>query len=238
MDFGVINQLHAIPHLRDDDAMNTPGLHKTSRRRAGGGFTLVESMMAVVIVSGVLVAALGTFGAIGKARKNQVDRTAACALANELLAEVMQSRFKDPNNSGNSMGLDSGEGETVRSTFDDVDDYDGYTSTPPKTRDGTILSEYTGWTRSVEVKGVLPAQPTTPIPAGGQQVLKYITVRVTTSGGVNVTVRGLRGVDGQYEQLPTSTVNYLTWTGVSAKVGTTGKTVYGAAHPLNLTTSQ
>jgi prepilin-type N-terminal cleavage/methylation domain-containing protein len=204
-------------------------------RPSSRGFTLVESLMAVVIVSGVLVAALGTFGAIGKARKNQVDRTAAYALANELLAEVMQCYFKEP---GGGTALGPETGENARSFYDDVDDYDGYTSTPPKTRDGTALGGYSNWTHSVQIRCVQPGAPTSAIGGADPQALKQITVRVTTPGGMNVTVRGLRGVDGAYEQLPTSTTNYLTWTGVSAKVGESGKTVYGGAHPLNVTTSQ
>ena len=213
--------------------MTTPRLRKTSRR--GAGFTLVEALMAVVIVSGVLVAALGTFGAIGKARKNQVDRTAAYGLANQLLAEVMQCYFKEPGG-GTTLGTDAGE--TARAAYDDVDDYNGYEASPPKFRDDTVITGYTGWKHSVAVRCVQVSSPTATLSSGDAQALKEITVKVTTPGGMNVTLRGLRGVDGAYEQLPTTTTNYLTWTGVSAKVGDGGKTVYGGAHPLNVTTSQ
>jgi type II secretory pathway pseudopilin PulG len=210
-------------------------MHNT-RAYSRTAFTLVEALMAVVIVSGVLVAALGTFGAIGKARKNQVERTAAYGLANRLLADVMQCYFKDPDNSGNTFGLEGGE--VARGTFDDVDDYNGYTTSPPTMRDGTVMTGYSDWTHSVQVSCVTPDQPTVAIATSGTQVLKLITVKVTTAGGLSVTLRGLRAADGAYEQLPTSTTNYLTWTGVAAKVGDGGKTIYGGAHPLNVTTSQ
>jgi MSHA pilin protein MshD len=182
----------------------------------------------------VLVTAMGTFGAIGKARKNPVDRTAAAGLANQLLAEIMQCYFKEPGG-GTTLGPDAGESRT---TYDDVDDYDGLDTAPPTTRDGTTLTGYTGWRRTVSVKCVQSGAPTTAAASGDTQVLKLITVKVTTPVGVSVTVSGLRGVDGAYEQVPTATTNYLTWTGVSAQVGTTGRTIYGAAHPLNVTTSQ
>src|SRR4051794_12098831 len=119
------------------------------RRR---GFTLVESLICVLIVSGVLVASLGTFGAIARARATQTDRALAFGLADQLLTEIMQSYFKEPGG-GTTLGPDAGE---TRSTYDDVDDYDSLTNSPPQLRDGTVLTEFTGWSRSVRVVCVQP----------------------------------------------------------------------------------
>ena len=49
---------------------------------------------------------------------------------------------------------------TPRTGFDDVDDYDGWSSTPPQDRSGTVRSDLAGWTREVSVKWVKPADPT------------------------------------------------------------------------------
>jgi MSHA pilin protein MshD len=202
---------------------------------ARGAFTLIECLVSVLIVGVVLVAAVGTFGQIARGRQNQVDRTAGVALADQLLAEILQCYFKEPGG-GTTLGRDTGE--TTRATFDDVDDYDGYTTSPPTLRDGTVMSEYTGWTRSVDVICVKPAQPNDPIVNGDPQLLKRITVRVTSPGGLTIILRGLRCSDGAYEQAPSTTTNYLTWGGVYAKVGDKGKTMYGGSHPLNVTTPQ
>jgi MSHA pilin protein MshD len=205
------------------------------RPRGGGGraFTLVESVIAVLIVSTVLVAALRTFGSLARARLIQTDRTLAYGLADDLLAEVMQCRFTEPGG-GTTLGPDAGE---MRGTYDDVDDYDGLSQTPPQLRDGTALTEFTGWTRSVSVTFVNPDAPDVAASPADSQ-LKRIIVTVKSPRGVSVTLRGLRSSDGPYEQAPTATTNYLTGVGVSARVGTFGKSAYGAARPLNVQQSQ
>jgi len=71
----------------------------------------------VLIVSTVLVAALGTFGGLARARLIQTDRTLAYGLADNMLAEVMQGYFKEPGG-GTTLGPDAGE---IRGTYDDVD---------------------------------------------------------------------------------------------------------------------
>src|SRR5687768_13447728 len=77
--------------------------------RRARGFTLVESLMAVLIVSGVLVASLGTFGAIGRARQMQVERAQAMGLAERVMAEIVQCRFEEPSGSTTTLGPDAGE---------------------------------------------------------------------------------------------------------------------------------
>ncbi len=197
------------------------------------GFTLVEATMAVVIVSSVLVAALGTLGAISRARVIQVERAAAVHLGEQLLAEIVQCYFEEP---GGSAALGADAGETARNLYDDVDDYEGWEITPPTQRDGAAMTEYAGWKVSIRVGYARVSDPfVTEITATD---LKRIKVTVTTAGGASFDLYGLRTKNGAYEQLPTVTTSYLTFGGVSAKVGERGRTIYGGSHPLNVTTSQ
>jgi MSHA pilin protein MshD len=205
------------------------------RSRARRGFTLIESLISVLIVSGVLLAALRTFGAIARVRLIETDRTLAYGLADQMLKEVMQCYFKEIHGGGSTLGPDPGE---TRATYDDVDDYDGLSDSPPQLKDGTVLTEFTGWTRSVSVTCVRPESPAVAANAGDPQVLKRIVVTVKSPRGVTISLVGLRSSDGPYEQAPTTTTNYLTWGGVSARVGDLGKTVYGGARPLNVQQSQ
>jgi MSHA pilin protein MshD len=214
--------------------LTTTSQQRTGRGGGGGGFTLIESLISVLIVSSLLVASLGTFGAIAGARRVQTDRTLAYGLADQLLNEIMQCYFKDPDG-GTVLGADAGE---TRATYDDVDDYDGLSTTPPQSRDSTPLTEFAGWTRSVSVTCVRPDAPGVAINMGDSPVLKRIVVTVKSPRGLTVTLSGLRSSDGPYEQAPGTTTNYLTWTGVSARVGALGKTAYGAARPLNVQQSQ
>ena len=59
----------------------------------------------------------------------------------------------------------------------------------------------------------------------------------TSPRGAESSVYGLRAAGGAYEQFPYETTTYLLNAGVAAKVGEKGRTVYGGAHPLNVTTS-
>jgi type II secretory pathway pseudopilin PulG len=204
-------------------------------RGGGGGFTLVESLMAVVIVSGVLVASLGTIGAVGRARFVQIERAAAAQLAGQVVGEVLQCAYQEPSGAG-PYGPDAGE--TTRAGFDDVDDYDNWQSNGagPTLRDGTALDGYAGWKVKVRVDPARLSDPriTDPLDTG----LKRIRVTVTTPAGVAYEMYAMRGTNGPYEQAPTELTTYLTFGGVSARVGDRGKTIHGGAHPLNVTTSQ
>lgn len=189
--------------------------------------------MAVLIVAGVLVASLGTFGAIGRARQSQVQRAEALSLAERMMAEIVQCYFQDPSGA-TIIGRD--DGETTRAAFDDVDDYDNWQAAPPTRRDGTALPGYAGWKIKVRVRHVLP--DTANVESSTVTGLKRIRVTVMTRDDIEHTLVALRSSGGAYEQVPTSTVNYLTWGGVEVRVGEQGRPVYGGAHPLNVTTSQ
>jgi type II secretory pathway pseudopilin PulG len=198
------------------------------------GFTLVEALMAVLIVSGVLVASLGTFGAIGRARQLELERAQALGLAERVMAEIVQCRYEEPSASTTTLGPDAGE--SGRAQYDDVDDYDSWSTAPPEGRDGVALVGMTGWSVQVWVRWVNPSDPatTTNTPSG----LKRIQMRVTTPVGLRHEFVSLRSSGGAYEHVPTGIMNYLTWAGVAVKVHEQGRTVYGGAHPLNVTTNQ
>jgi prepilin-type N-terminal cleavage/methylation domain-containing protein len=199
-----------------------------------GGFTLIESLMSVLIVSGVLVAALGTVGAIGRARQAQMDRAAAAHLANQVMAEILQCYYEEPGGGG-ALGPDAGE--TSRAQFDDVVDYDGWQSaTSPRLRDGTVMTDYARWKVSVDVR---PARLSSPRNNESSETgLKRIRVQVSLPGGGTYEMLAVRAAGGAYEQTPADATTYLTYGGVAARVGERGKTVYGGSHPLNVKTSQ
>ena len=133
--------------------------HNFARRYDGArGFTLVEATMSVVIVSVVLVSALGTFGGIARARQVQVDRAAATLLAQRVTAEVLQCYYQEPSGAG-PLGPDAGE--SSRAAYDDVDDYDGWNASPPVLRDGTAMDGFAGWKVKVRVQYAAVGDPDT-----------------------------------------------------------------------------
>lgn len=87
-------------------------------RRAGpqAGFTLVELVIFIVIVSVGVAGILLVMNTVVTSSADPMVRKQALALAESILEEVLQKEYADP---------DGTSGETTRATFDDVDDYNG-----------------------------------------------------------------------------------------------------------------
>jgi MSHA pilin protein MshD len=192
------------------------------RHPARPGMTLVEVMFCVVVMSTMLVAAFGAVGASVSTRIAQRDSSQGMALARQLMAEILQTRYKDLVNP--IFGIEAGD---VRATFDDVDDYDGLQESNAQFADGTAIPGGTGWKRKVIVDWVSPTDPTQKV--NTDQGLKRILVKVSNPAGKTFVLYGLRSNSDRYEYIPGSQVTYTCWAGVSLQVGTTtsGRNVQG-----------
>jgi type II secretory pathway pseudopilin PulG len=124
------------------------------------GLTLIEVVASTMIVSLMAVAALNALAAATKSSNSIGNRAVAAGLADELMSEIMMQSYSDPDGSP-VFGHESGESTSVRSAFDDVDDYDGWNASPPQYRDGTnIPDRTTDWRQRVAVTYVTPTNPT------------------------------------------------------------------------------
>src|SRR5690349_19015162 len=111
------------------------------------GFSMVESLVCIIIVGMMLVAALRAVGASNLAQLKTSDRAVGGMLAKSLMDEIMMQQFENPTSP--TFGPEAGE--STRASFNDVDDYNNWTESPPKNLDGTTISNMTGWSRSVDV---------------------------------------------------------------------------------------
>jgi MSHA pilin protein MshD len=148
------------------------------RRRALGG-TLIEVAVSTLLVGVLLVAALSTVGARLRHQSDLTVRQRASLLADQMLSEVLELDYKDPNQTP-TFGLEANESGSNRSAYDDVDDYHGLNESPPKLRSGTTLTGVTGWTRSTSIHYVGPSDLTSVV--GSDQGYKRITVQVNKDG--------------------------------------------------------
>ncbi len=139
------------------------------------GFSLVEVVIAVVIVAVMLTAALTTVAASSKTQYLVGSRNQGNLLAQDLMAEILSQSYEELDDLP-LFGRESGEGASSRRNWDDVDDYHGWSSSPPQDKDGTAIPDLTGWTRRVSVEWVNPAMLTQV--AGGSTGVKRITVSV------------------------------------------------------------
>ena len=117
------------------------------------GFTLIESVLSILIVSVMFVAAMS---ATANSRANQqltADHSQGMLLADMLMTEILQRAYLGAN-ATNTLGRELGESATIRTGWDDVDDYHNWTASPPKESDGTDLSDLAGWERSILISYV------------------------------------------------------------------------------------
>jgi len=142
-------------------------------------FTLVESVISLIIVGVMLVAALNTVGASRLTQYKISTRAQGRLLAESLLAEIVTKDYADPNGAA-LFGVEVGEDDDTRDDFDDVDDYHAWTSSPPTEKTGTEMASWGGWQRSVTVEWVDPANPT--LVQGTESMAKRVTVKVHCGG--------------------------------------------------------
>ncbi len=118
------------------------------------GFSLIEATFSVVLVAVMFAAVMTTVGAARVVRYKTDGRSRGSTLAHDLMAEILQVPYEEPDGPA-SLGRDNGEAGGNRTDFDDIDDYDGWTSSPPELKGGTPLSLPAGWSRSVEVSWIV-----------------------------------------------------------------------------------
>jgi Tfp pilus assembly protein PilV len=140
-------------------------------------FSLVEVCISLVVISVMLTAALRTVAAARIGQAHDIDRARGAFLAETLMTEIVAQPYADPAAGGVALGPDSAEGLTGnRSLFNDVDDYAGWSDSPPQYKDGSAMTGYSGWSRQVAVVWVTAADFTqTAIVDSG---VKRITVTV------------------------------------------------------------
>ncbi len=122
----------------------------TNDSRIMRGFSMVEAAFCVVLVGGLVVASLNTLGASKVSQRNLGVHSVGQLLSSALMSEIMNQEYEDPSKTS-VFGIDLTENFLLRSSFDDVDDYNGWTASPPQNRDGSVIPGLTGWRQSVQV---------------------------------------------------------------------------------------
>lgn len=161
--------------------------------RSGRGFTLVEAVVCMLIVATMFVAALTTVAGAAKARLAQAGWRKADTLARLLLAEMQSQGY---GTTGGSIAplLVLGQTPSDRLAYDDVDDYQDLSESPPKSRDGVHLTGYDRWRWAVKVERVDPADPLGESTRGTDKGMKRITITVQgpVGGGDDLTLTAFR----------------------------------------------
>lgn len=139
------------------------------------GLSLIEVVASSMIVGMLAVATLNSLGAATRSADSIGNRAIAAGLADELLSEILQQPYRDPDGAA-VFGIESGEAASPRAAFDDVDDYHGWTASPPQYRDGTTIPDRPNWRQRVAVTWLVPSNLTQS--SGSDQGVKRIRVQI------------------------------------------------------------
>lgn len=140
------------------------------------GFTLIELIIFIVVVGIGVAGILSVYTTTVRNSADPLVRKQAMAIAESLMEEITAKEFANPTG-----GYTGGS----RALWDDVDDFNGYTSTGITDVLGTAVAGLTGY-------NVSPAVAVTTVTVGSAS-LKRIVVSVTDTQGQVISLTGYRG---------------------------------------------
>jgi len=127
----------------------------TIRGHVGVGFTLIEALIATVILAMTVSVVAVSFSSGAKSELDDARRTLAANLAQEMMEEILSKPFNDPDGPSN---VGPEPGETGRQDFDNIDDYDGYSenvTAPGASSNASLTAQAaTGLSRNVSARYV------------------------------------------------------------------------------------
>ena len=164
------------------------------QRRSRKGLTLVEAMLAVVVLAIAAAGVLLPFVSGATVRAEGTRRTLAAGLASDLMEQIVRLPFHDPSGAASDYHAGPESGETGPASFDNVDDFHGYAEPQGQVKDATGAvfadAKYATFSRNVTcVYVTVPPQAMQTDPAKCDAIL--VTVRVDCSSKETATLRRL-----------------------------------------------
>jgi len=144
--------------------------------RNSQGFTLVELIVAMVVISVALVGVMSVINYTTLHSADPVLRQQAIAIAEAYMEEISLKNYSDPDT----------DGEGSRALFDDIDDYNGLADSGAYDQNGNAISGLSSYAVSVSVV------PQNYGPSGATVAGLKIDVTVTDPAGERLTLTGYR----------------------------------------------
>jgi len=145
-----------------------------STNRRQHGFTLIELIIAIIIISISVAGVLKVMDFTTAHSADPMVQAQAVAVAESYLEEILSKSYNDPD------GIDT---ETTRTTFDDVDDYDGLADTGAVNSLGVPVASLADYDVTVVVA--------TEVVSGA--TMKRVDVTVTNAPDVSIQISGYSG---------------------------------------------
>lgn len=150
------------------------------------GFTLIEAVMGMLLVSVLLAGALSAAGASARMRQAASDRDFGGTLAADLCEEIAQKGYGTT--AGGTIATTNTAGS--RASLTTIDQYNGLDEQPPVTSLGGGITGSTLWRRQTTVRRVTVADPS--IETTSETGVKSITISVSRSGAAVFEMQMLR----------------------------------------------
>lgn len=144
------------------------------------GFTLVEMIIAMVIIGVGLAGVLTAFDTTVRSSADPMIRKQMLAVAEEMMEEILLKPYAVTGTAPSNALAACGDAGAVRKAFDDVSDYHGYQTTGVCDIDGDVVPGLADYNVSVTVvANAAVAVDLTGLPIGA---VRTITVTVTRGG--------------------------------------------------------
>jgi prepilin-type N-terminal cleavage/methylation domain-containing protein len=123
-----------------------------SGKRYEGGFTLIEILIAVLLVGIAIASLVVANSSFTKANAAGTDLSTAEFLLEQLRELTVLLPVVDPNTNMATFGPEAGE--TTLADYDDLDDFDDAVFSPPISADRATLNGFAEFTQQVTVENV------------------------------------------------------------------------------------
>ena len=182
-------------------------------------------LVATLLVAVLVIGALHTVGTVYRIRRLNLDRIAGPAMAHELMSEILSLAYEDPEHPGSALGINPGEVAGNRTTYDDVDDYHGWSSGAVG-RDGVARTGYPGWSFMVSVARLNPTTLGTSTTDTG---LKRVSILAFSPTGTMLQIVGLRARGGALQQTRPVAASVVSHVAVELRSGNAVRPQYASA---------
>lgn len=123
---------------------------KIANRKLRKGFTLIEVLIAAILVGMAVAALVAANGTLTMANGAGTDQSTAEFLAEQIREMTAMLPVVEPGATTPAWGPE----ETSVSVYDDLDDFDGVTFSPPIGANRAVLNEFSTFSQQVTVENV------------------------------------------------------------------------------------
>jgi prepilin-type N-terminal cleavage/methylation domain-containing protein len=129
-------------------------MNQTNRTNtaARGGFTLIEAMIAMLIIGLTIAALVASTGAFSRTNAAGIDLSTAEFLIEEIREMTASLPIVDPTTGTATFGPEAGE--TGLAQCDDLDDFNGASYCPPIDINRVAMANFANFTQQVQVRNV------------------------------------------------------------------------------------